>query len=82
MDEWTVERARQIARQQGTSLNALVREYIELVANQANGDALLNEFQQMWVDIDEAPGGSSQGYKFDREELYDERLAARHAAVT
>jgi chromosome condensin MukBEF ATPase and DNA-binding subunit MukB len=75
VDERTVERAREIARQQGTSLNALIREYIELLANQATGDELLNEFQQMWADIDKGPGGSSRGYKFNREELYEERLS-------
>lgn len=77
VDERTVERAREIARQQGTSLNALIREYIELLANQVTGDELLREFQEMWADIDRSPGGSSRGYKFDREELYEERLG-RH----
>jgi len=56
--------------------------HIELLVHETTGDELLNEFQQMWADIDEAPGGSSKGYQFDREELYDERLDARHAAVT
>lgn len=74
VEERTVERAREIARQQGTSLNALIREYIELLANQATGDELLMELQEMWADIDRSPGGSSRGYKFDREELYEERL--------
>jgi hypothetical protein len=77
VDERTVERAREIARQQGTSLNALLREYIELLANQATGDELLLEFQKLWADIDRSPGGSIRGYKFDREELYEDRLG-RH----
>jgi hypothetical protein len=77
MDERTVERAREIARQQGTSLDALLREYIELLANQATGDELLRELQELWAEIDRSPGGSSQGYKFDREELDEERLG-RH----
>lgn len=74
VDERTVERAREIARQQGTSLNALIREYIELLANQATGEELLEEFQKMWAEIDRSPGGSSSGYRFDREEIYEERL--------
>lgn len=77
VDERTIQRAREIARQQGTSLNALLRQYIELLANQATGDELLREFQELWADIDRSPGGSSRGYKFDREELYEERLG-RH----
>jgi len=74
VDERTVERAREVARQQGTSLNALIREYIEVLANQSTGDELLNEFQELWAEIDRSPGGSSRGYKFDREQLYEERL--------
>ena len=75
--ERTVERGREIARQQGTSLNALLREYIELIASQATGDEFLREFQELWAEIDRSPGGSSRGYKFDREELYEERLGRR-----
>lgn len=74
VDERTVERAREIARQQGTSLNALIREYIELLANQSTGDELLAEFQELWAEIDRSPGEASRGYKFDREQLYEERL--------
>lgn len=74
VDERTVERAREVAHQQGTSLNALIREYIELLANQSTGDELLAEFQELWVEIDRSPGGSSRGYKFDREQLYEDRL--------
>ena len=74
VDERTVERAREVERQQGTSLNALIREYIEVLANQSTGDELLNEFQELWAEIDRSPGGSSRGYKFDREQLYEERL--------
>lgn len=74
VDERTVEIAREVARQQGTSLNALIREYIELLANQATGDGLLQEFQELWAEIDRSPGGSSRGYKFDREQLYEDRL--------
>lgn len=59
-----------------------MRMHIEPLANEATGDELLNELQQMWAEVDEDKGGSSWGYKFDREELYAERLNARHAAVT
>ena len=75
VDETTVERAREVARQQGTSLNAMIREYIELLANQATGDELLKAFEDMWAEIDHMGGGSRRGYKFDRDEIYEERLA-------
>ena len=38
LNDATVERAREVARQQGTSLNQLVREYIEMLAGQLTGD--------------------------------------------
>jgi uncharacterized protein DUF6364 len=73
LDERIVERAREVARQQGTSLNALIREYVQLLANQSTGDELLREFEVLWAEVDRSPGGSSRGYKFNREELYEER---------
>jgi hypothetical protein len=66
VDESTVERAREVARQQGTSLNALIREYIEQLAGQVSGEQLLAEFRELWA----KPGNSGGGYRFDREELY------------
>lgn len=75
VDETTVERAREIARQQGTSLNSLIREYIELLANQVTGNELLKEFEQMWTEVDGAGSGARRPYKFDREDIYEERLA-------
>ena len=70
VDEATVERARDVARQHGTSLNALIREYIEQLAGQITGEQLLAEFEKLWA----KPGSSRGGYKFDRDELYAERV--------
>jgi hypothetical protein len=69
VDDRLVERAREVARQQGTSLNALIRDYIEGLAGHAAGDEILSEFDAMW-----AEPGSSGGKPFKRAELYDERL--------
>lgn len=69
VDDSLVERARQVARQQGTSLNALIRDYIETLAGQVAGDEILSEFETMW-----AEPGNSGGKPFKRDELYDERL--------
>jgi hypothetical protein len=70
IDEIVVEKAREVARRQGTSLDALVADYIERLANQSSGDRLLADFEGLW-----AEPGSSDGNKVDREELYTERLA-------
>lgn len=72
VDEKTVESARAVARQQGTSLNALIREYIEHLAGQRSGEETLAEFEATWAEVDRSAGGS--GKKFSREELYAERL--------
>lgn len=70
VDERLAERAREVARQQGTSLNALIREYLEGLAGQLGGDQILAEFETMW-----AEPGNSGGKAFKRDELYEERLS-------
>jgi hypothetical protein len=70
IDERIVERARAIAREQGTSLNALIREYLELLAGQASGETVLEQFEEMWRD----PGASS-GPGVRRDDAYEERLS-------
>jgi hypothetical protein len=69
VDDRLVDRAREVARQQGTSLNALIRDYIEGLAGQLGGDEILREFEAMW-----AEPGTSGGKPFTRDELYEERL--------
>jgi Family of unknown function (DUF6364) len=69
VDDKTVERAREVARQQGTSLNALIRDYIDHLAGQLSGDDILEQFQEMW-----AEPGNSGSKPFRREELYADRL--------
>lgn len=50
VDDGLVERAREVARQQGTSLNALIRDYIKELAGQLGGDEILSEFETMWAE--------------------------------
>ncbi|MDB4952549.1 MAG: hypothetical protein JWO36_118 [Myxococcales bacterium] len=72
VDEDTVERAREVARQQGTSLNALIREYIERLAGRPTGAAVATRLEAHWKQ--DPPGHSEPGWRFSRDELYDERL--------
>ena len=69
LNEATLERAREVARQQGTSLNQLIREYVELLAGQLTGEEVLAEFEAIW----KRPGNSG-GKRFRRDELYEDRL--------
>lgn len=70
IDDVLVERAREVAREQGTSLNALIRDFIEQLAGQSSGEQLLADFQEMWS----VPGDSGTAAKFDRAAVYSERL--------
>jgi hypothetical protein len=70
VDEKMVERARQVARQQGTSLNALIREYIERLAGERSGAQVVADLKRMW----KQGGGRSGGRKFKRDELYEDRI--------
>jgi EAL domain-containing protein (putative c-di-GMP-specific phosphodiesterase class I) len=70
VDDEIVERARQVARRQGVSLNALVREFIEGVAGKRSGEALAKELQRQW----KQGSGRSKGRKFTRDDLYAGRV--------
>lgn len=68
-----VARAREAARQQGTSLNALVRRYLEGLAGSGDGEDLARQFDTLWRER----SGHSGGWRFNRDELYEERLGRR-----
>jgi hypothetical protein len=70
LNDDVVERVREIARQQGTSLNALVRRYLESLAGVRRGEDLARQFDELWQER----SGHSGGWRFNREELYEERL--------
>lgn len=70
LDNKVVERVREVARAQGTSLQALVRRYLESVAGASDkggaGDELLRLMDEQ--------GGRSGGTPFRREDAYEGRL--------
>lgn len=70
VDEKAVEAARKVAREQGTTLNELVRRYIANVAGQRSAgdraDEVLSLFEQQ--------PGDSHGVSITREDAYDGRL--------
>jgi hypothetical protein len=70
VDNVAVERAREAARQQGTSLNALIRRYIEALAGRSTGAEVANVMQQLWRE----QSGRSGGQRIRREDAYEGRL--------
>ena len=78
VDEKLVEKARQVASRQGTSLQALIRQYIETLAGSREGAALVALLEGHWREADKhLREDPPRSYKFDRDELYEDRLGRR-----
>lgn len=69
VDEDVVRRARERVRTTGKSLNQVIREYL----NQLAGDADPQDWVGRWEQASRAARGDSRGWKFDRDELYEDR---------
>ena len=64
-----VARVREIARNQGTTLDELVRRQLELVAGRQTGEALADEMRKLWAQS----AGRSGGKRIRRSDAYDPR---------
>ncbi|MCK6526306.1 DUF6364 family protein [Myxococcota bacterium] len=73
LDDDLVRRARSIAEAQGVSLNGLIRRYLESLAGPPTPEETVAELRRMWAES----AGDSGGWKFNRDEIYEERLG-RH----
>lgn len=69
IDEQVVERAREKLRATGKTLNQAIREHLQHIAGEddSNLERELEEFKRR------AGQGNSNGWKWNREELYEER---------
>ena len=75
VDDNLVEKARQVASRQGTSLQALVRQYIETLAGSREGAVLAERLEESWREADKLlRSNPPRNYKFDRDELYEDRV--------
>jgi hypothetical protein len=66
-DKETIRRAREVARQQGTSLNALVRLYLRSLAERSNSG---DEVEELFRLMDEG-GGDLGGRDWSRDEVHE-----------
>ena len=66
IDEDVVLRARRRAEIYGTSVNQLVREYLEQLAGKSDPEEDSLEFEH----LSKVAQGDSRGWKFNREELH------------
>ena len=71
IDAKLVERARAVARRQGSSLNALLRRHI---ASLAGGSASDEDAAAELLDLFQKSGGNSRGRRIRREEAYEGRI--------
>ena len=69
VDEELIQKARRRAEAMGTSVNQLVREFLEELAGRTDPDADAAEFER----LSRQTKGNSRGWKFDREELHHRR---------
>lgn len=76
VDDDLVEKAREVAANQGTSLQALVRKYIESLAGQPSGAELVRRMEENWREAERElkKNPPPKKWKFNREEIYAERL--------
>ena len=70
VDEELLVRARALAREQGTSVNALLRKYLETLVGEQPGDLVADELLMLM----HTHGGRSGGRKIGRDELYEDRI--------
>ncbi len=69
IDDRIVREARKRAQAMGTSVNQLVRDYLEQFAGQSDSAAAAAEFAA----LSRRPRGDSRGWKFNREDLHGRR---------
>jgi Family of unknown function (DUF6364) len=66
IDEQTLNRARQLAQQRGTSLNQMIRDYLETLTT-SDPDQAGIELERLWNEEE----GDSGGWTWNREEVHD-----------
>ena len=76
VDEKVLKRARRFAASRGTSLNALVREYLAQVVREE--DLLAEAKRGLKTLMENSTGRLGPDYRWSREDIYAERLLPRH----
>ncbi len=67
-DEELVKKAREVATRQGSSLNRMIREYMEKLASVTDVDSIAEEFAML---ARQQGGASPHGFVFNREEAHE-----------
>lgn len=67
-DEKTINNSRKYAKEQGTSLNSLIRDYLKKISGESDRKANAQEFSQL---AESKAGCSEPGFKFNRDAVHD-----------
>ncbi len=67
-DKNLIERARKYAKKHNTSLNNLVRDYLQKIVGSSDINSIADEFENNAINYS---GMSDPDYKFNREEIYN-----------
>jgi hypothetical protein len=67
IDKKLLARARRLARQRQTTVNQLIRDYLERLTAGAGNPTVAAEFERLWSEDQ----GHSRGWKWNRDELHD-----------
>jgi hypothetical protein len=67
VDDELVQEARRRAEAMGTSVNQLVRQYLEQLVGKSDSNSDATEFER----LSRAARGNSGGWKFNRDELHE-----------
>jgi hypothetical protein len=67
IDDEMVKRARELAKQRGTSLNQMIRDYLSTLAGEPSAEELIARLEQHWA----TSRGSSGSERWTREEIHD-----------
>jgi len=67
-DENVIRKAREFAKRHNSSLNTLIRDYLEKLVNETDSASAAQEFERLSKDF---AGRSPAGYRFSREDIYD-----------
>lgn len=70
VDDDLIERARELARRRGVSLQDLLRDYLRSLVGDRTASDVADELAAVW---EETPGRSG-GRRFTREDAYEDRL--------
>ena len=67
IDEKVAQRAREVAKAMGTSLNQLVRDYLLSLTSPGDAEREIEELAR----LSKKSGGRSRGWRFNRDELHE-----------